>query len=97
MLGGITARAMFGGWRLYCDGLVFAVVAGGALFLKADKETSPDFVARGLMPFEEEAEGIRHAARLSGIRPDQKQSAAGRCRMNLKFTVFLAAFYGSVF
>jgi DNA transformation protein and related proteins len=50
-LGTITSRFMFGGWCLYCDGTVFAIVADGALFLKGGEENIPQFVARGLKPF----------------------------------------------
>lgn len=50
-LGVITSRYMFGGWCLYCDGSVFAIVADGALFLKGDGENIPRFEARGLKPF----------------------------------------------
>lgn len=50
-LGEITARAMMGGWCLYCDGFVFALAADGALFLKGDEINIPKFAARGLEPF----------------------------------------------
>jgi DNA transformation protein len=50
-LGTITSRYMFGGWCLYCDGTVFAIVADGALYLKGDPENIPKFEARGLQPF----------------------------------------------
>mgnify|MGYP000973370038 CR=1 FL=1 len=50
-LGEITARAMFGGHCLYCDGAVFALVANNALYLKGDDETRARFDARGLKPF----------------------------------------------
>ena len=50
-LGEITARAMMGGWCLYCDGFVFALVASGALYLKGDELNIPRFNARGLLPF----------------------------------------------
>ncbi|MEZ5402371.1 MAG: TfoX/Sxy family protein [Bryobacteraceae bacterium] len=50
-LGGITSRGMFGGWCLYCDGVVFALIADGAMFLKADKVSAPMFEERGLQPF----------------------------------------------
>ena len=50
-LGEITARAMMGGWCLYCDGFVFALAAGGALYLKGDELNIPRFNARGLLPF----------------------------------------------
>ena len=35
-LGTVTARPMMGGRTLYCDGTVFALVAAGELYLKAD-------------------------------------------------------------
>jgi DNA transformation protein len=50
-LGEITARAMMGGWILYCDGVVFALVASGALYLKGDDATIANFQARGLEAF----------------------------------------------
>ena len=42
---------MFGGQGVYSDGLMFALVARGELFLKADETSSPDFVAAGSAPF----------------------------------------------
>jgi DNA transformation protein len=50
-LGEITARSMFGGYCLYCDGVVFALVADNTLYLKADAESRPRFEALGLQPF----------------------------------------------
>ena len=50
-LGAMTSRYMFGGWCLYCDGTVFAIIADGALFLKGDSENIPKFEARGLKAF----------------------------------------------
>ena len=50
-LGTISARAMMGGWVLYCDGVVFALVASGALYLKGDSGNIPEFHARGLTAF----------------------------------------------
>lgn len=50
-LGGITSRYMFGGWCLYCDGTVFALIADGSVFLKGDAANIPRFEARGLPAF----------------------------------------------
>jgi DNA transformation protein len=50
-LGEIRAKAMFGGHGLYCDEVFFALVANGALFLKADDENRPHFEAQGLKAF----------------------------------------------
>lgn len=50
-LGTITAKAMFGGHTLYCDGIPFALIAGGAVYLKADDQNRPCFEARSLAAF----------------------------------------------
>jgi len=50
-LGLITSRAMFGGHCLYCDGVVFALVASNSLYLKADDGNRARFVDRRLKPF----------------------------------------------
>jgi DNA transformation protein len=50
-LGEITARAMFGGHCLYCDGAVFALVANNEVYLKADDGNRVMFEARGLKAF----------------------------------------------
>lgn len=38
-LGRVTMRQMMGGATLYCDGTVFAIVADGELWLKADEQS----------------------------------------------------------
>jgi DNA transformation protein len=50
-LGEITAKSMFGGHCLYCDGTVFALIASNTLYLKADSVNQPAFEERGLKPF----------------------------------------------
>jgi DNA transformation protein and related proteins len=50
-LGEITSRRMFGGHCFYCDGVVFALLAGNDLYLKADDLTRARFESRGLMAF----------------------------------------------
>lgn len=42
---------MFGGAGIYRDGLMFALVSGGDIYLKADKETEQRFRAAGSRPF----------------------------------------------
>lgn len=51
-LGPITSRKMFGGYGIYHDGVMFGLVADDILYLKADKETVPEFEAKGLTPFQ---------------------------------------------
>ena len=49
--GPVQARAMFGGYGIYKDECMFALVVDDALFFKADERTRPDFEALGLPPF----------------------------------------------
>ena len=56
-LGPVEARRLFGGHGLYLEGVIFAVVYDGALFLKADEENRGDFARRGLGPLTYEGRG----------------------------------------
>ncbi len=49
--GAITAKAMFGGWGLYHDGLFFALIAEDCLYLKVDDENRADFESAGLQAY----------------------------------------------
>lgn len=46
-LGRISARRMFGGHGIYCDGLFIAIVSDDVLYLKADAETRAEFERAG--------------------------------------------------
>ncbi len=48
--GPVSARAMFGGWGLYHDGVFFALILDEVLYLKADDANDAEFDARGLEP-----------------------------------------------
>lgn len=50
--GQIEAKRMFGGYGVYRDGLMFALVADDVLYLKADEITVGHFVEAGLAPFD---------------------------------------------
>ncbi|EME71999.1 competence-specific gene regulator [Paramagnetospirillum caucaseum] len=50
-LGPVTARAMFGGFGLYLDGLMFALIAWDCLFMKADDGNRAMFEAAGAAQF----------------------------------------------
>ncbi len=50
-LGIITARSMFGGHCLYCDGTVFALIGDNTLYLKVNDASRPRFESRGLQAF----------------------------------------------
>lgn len=50
-LGPIQSRHMFGGAGLYYDGVMFALIADDAVYLKADQDSCKAFEAEGLKPF----------------------------------------------
>ena len=49
--GAVTARSMFGGVGLYCQGLFFALIDDDTLYLKVDDATRADFERLGSQPF----------------------------------------------
>jgi DNA transformation protein len=49
--GPVEAKAMFGGWGIYHQGLFFALIAEDALYIKTDGENRAEFDALGLAPF----------------------------------------------
>jgi TfoX/Sxy family transcriptional regulator of competence genes len=49
--GPVTIRRMFGGAGIYCDGQMFALLFDGAIFLKVDETSIPDFEREGSQPF----------------------------------------------
>lgn len=53
----IQTRRMFGGFGIYHQGLMFALVIDETLYLKADAISSPAFEQLGLMPFEYDRQG----------------------------------------
>jgi DNA transformation protein len=53
----IRARSMFGGVGVYAGDVFFALIDDDTLYLKVDDANRPDFVARGLHPFQPYGEG----------------------------------------
>jgi DNA transformation protein len=49
--GGVSARRMFGGYGIYRQGLMFALVADDVLYLKVDDRNRPSYQAAGMGPF----------------------------------------------
>lgn len=50
-LGPVSARRMFGGYGIYLDRSMFALVADDTLYLKVDDRSRGEFEAAGLEPF----------------------------------------------
>ena len=49
--GPVTIKRMFGGAGIWSDGLMFALMFDGAIFLKVDESSIPDFEREGSKPF----------------------------------------------
>jgi DNA transformation protein and related proteins len=50
-IGPVNARRMFGGYGIFLDGLMFALVSDGLLYLKADAENKENFIKNNLCAF----------------------------------------------
>lgn len=50
-LGSVRVRPMFGGYGIYCGETMFALIAWGKLYFKADDQSKGKFEERGLKPF----------------------------------------------
>ena len=51
-LGPVHARKMFGGAGIYCQRVMFALVADDVLYMKVDDANRADFEAVGMAPFQ---------------------------------------------
>jgi DNA transformation protein and related proteins len=49
--GPVSVRRMFGGAGIWSEGLMFGLVFDGAIFLKVDEPSIPDFEREGSRPF----------------------------------------------
>jgi len=49
--GSVSSRKMFGGYGIFHDGLMFALIANNELYLKADKHSIHFFEANDCVPF----------------------------------------------
>lgn len=57
----ITSRAMFGGWGIYKDGKIFAIIADGELYFKVGDGNRADYERAGSRPFTYEGKGGKSA------------------------------------
>lgn len=53
----VTARAMFGGYGLYTNGVMFALIADDTLYFKVDDSNQAAFLELGMAPFTYEGKG----------------------------------------
>lgn len=75
-LGSISARRMFGGHGIYCDGLFIAIVLDDVLYLKADDRSRADFERAGCERFSYLRQG--RTARLNFYRAPEDAIDAPR-------------------
>lgn len=50
-VGDVSVRKMFGGAGVYCDGVMFALIADETLYFRTDETTARQFEAEGCEPF----------------------------------------------
>jgi DNA transformation protein len=50
--GDVSARKMFGGAGLYCDGVMFGLIADDVAYLKVNDSNRDDFLQAGSSPFQ---------------------------------------------
>ncbi len=55
--GVVNVKSMFGGWGLYKDGIIFAIIVDGELYFKVDSSNKKDYEDYGSRPFEYTREG----------------------------------------
>lgn len=53
----VSAKAMFGGYGVFKNGLMFALIVQDVLYLKVSTTTKADFEAKGLTPFGYQKQG----------------------------------------
>ncbi len=73
-LGAVLAKAMFGGFGVYLDDLMFAIIVDDSLYFKADAATREAFAALGLRPFTYSSRGKTVAMQYYEAPPDVFES-----------------------
>jgi DNA transformation protein len=90
-LGPVQVKRMFGGVGLYQSDLMFALIFGDSLFLKADKDTEAQFEAAGSAPFTYEMKdgrtGILHFWRLPEDAGDDRIAACRWARLAVETAI----------
>ena len=73
-LGRVTARRMFGGHGLYCDGVFFGIVLDNTLYLKADDRNRGEFQRAGCEIFSYSRKGKRATLNFYNAPDDSMES-----------------------
>ena len=50
-IAGLNSRAMFGGWGIYKNGVIFAIIVDGELYFKVNDQNLQQFKKLGSHPF----------------------------------------------
>ena len=58
----VTARAMFGGYGVYKDGVIFGIIVDSELYLKVDESNRAEYEKLGSAPFVYRAKGGKELA-----------------------------------
>jgi DNA transformation protein len=66
----LRIRPMFGGYGIYQDDCMFALIADDRLYFKADATTRAEFEAKGLSPFTYVARGKTMTMQYFGAPPE---------------------------
>lgn len=79
-IGRVTERPMMGGATLYLDGTVFAIIADGDLWFKADKLSDAEWDAAGAERFTFEMRGKTGTMNYRRAPTDVHDDAEAMCR-----------------
>lgn len=83
--GAARARAMFGGWGIYLDDVIVAIIAWDRLFFRVDNGNRPDYQAAGSTPFTYEGRSGRQVEMPYWEVPEDVQAEPDRlCAWALK-------------
>jgi DNA transformation protein len=71
VFGVVAVRRMFGGAGIYAHGTMFALVADGVIYLKADERSTPAFERENLPPFTYATNDGKHGVMSYRRMPDR--------------------------
>ena len=74
-LGTIKSRSMFGGFGLFADETMFALVVNDQLHIRADQQTSSNFETQGLKPYVYKKRGFPVVTKYYAISNDLWESS----------------------